>query len=279
MLFFGFRGCRPISPQDHAFRSEHRVEGADIDYVHPRCTLAQWLPHRGAFALYPGSTVPHRDNIQGSIPAGGVGTNELLTGYFTDYRKGWHKQGKPTGHQAFRQTGDRIYRRTANDLRYGSDDPFYEGNVNDNLHAAWCSHYEAPRYASAGCQVVVGFPQCPARNNQPGTGPWKAFYGVAQEQSQDRFGYVLLNGRDLKRLALNGPEGMERVRLGSEGDRARRVQQALAERGFYEGMIDSRFGPRSTRALMEFQEAVFGPLEDDGICGPATAAALEIDWP
>lgn len=32
-----------------------------------------------------------------------MGTNMLLTGFYKDYRKGWHKAGSDTGHEAFRQ--------------------------------------------------------------------------------------------------------------------------------------------------------------------------------
>jgi hypothetical protein len=280
MVFVGVRGCLPENPVDHAFRDVQALSAAlPVDHVHPRCTLIQWMPLDKQFAVYPGSTVPHRRYIQGAL-AGGEQANQLLTGFFADYRKGMHKAGKPTGHAAFRETGMRVFRRTHNDAEFGVDDPVEFDNPFDNLHAAWCFNTEEDLFSSAGCQVVVGFPQCPKRGNQPSTGPWKAFVGTAYGREQVSFGYALFNGSaDVKQMAQSGPEGLERVRFGSSGPRARRVQAALREGGYYEGDLDGRFGYRSLRALIDFQQIAFGPSGGDGICGPQTAAALEIDWP
>lgn len=44
----------------------------------------------------------------------------------------------------------------------------------DNLHAGWCMGVESESFASAGCQVLVGFPKCSKRGTKPETGPWKA---------------------------------------------------------------------------------------------------------
>ncbi len=279
IVFLGFRGCLPLQPGDHTFRRAQRLEAAEVDHVHPRCTLLQWLPAQGVFAIYPGSTVPHRSAIVKARRAGGRGANQLLTGYFADFRKGIHKAGSRSAHPAFKQTGSRPYRRTADDPDYDLDDPVEIDNPGDNLHAAWCGSVNAEHFASAGCQVVVGYPRCPARGDQPSVGPWREFQERAYAQPQDRFGYVLLSATDAKRIALAGPEGMERVRFGSRGERARRVQEALAARGFYEGEVDSDFGPRSLVALLKFQQVVFGPRGDDGICGPLTAEALGLSWP
>ncbi len=279
LIFFGLRGCLPLHPFDQAFRAEHALTAAEVDHLHPRCTLIQWLPGEGTFAVYPGSTVPHRVYIEKARARGWRGANELLTGYFADYRKGIHRASTPRRHEAFLQTSVRPFWRTTDDLDYGLEDPVDIDLPGDNLHAAWCAGVEAERFASAGCQVVVGFPQCPARGDQPGTGPWKAFHAAAYACSQNTFGYVLINGADARRLAVAGQEGMERVRFGSWGTRAQRVQEALRQKGFYEGQVDGDFGARSLRALLEFQTHAFGPHADDGVCGPQTAEALGIAWP
>lgn len=279
LIFCGVRGAVPANTADQSFAESHKCEYAPIDHIHPRCTLVQWKPTSGVLAVYPGSTVPHRRYIAAAASRGGLGTNQLVTGYFADYRKGRHKAGKPTGHDAFRQMSTGPFRRTTNDLEYGPEDAADLGNPGDNLHAAWCGGVASEDFSSAGCQVVVGFPRCAHRGASPATGPWAQFFAVAEREAQTSFGYVLIDGEEIRRLALSGAAGAERVRFGSEGPRSRRVQEALAARGLYEGAIDGKFGPRSLRALLAFQETEFGSGGDDGVCGPQTAATLGIAWP
>ena len=279
MVFLGLRGCLPVNPGDHEFRAQQDLVAANTDNVHPRCTLVQWLPSRRKFAVYPGSTVPHRKYVDASAAQGGAGANQLLTGFFVDFRKGVHRSGKPTGHQAFCQTNNRPYRRTANDAIYATDDRVEMENPGDNLHAGWCTGVDAEDFASAGCQVLVGFPACSQRAGQLSVGPWRAFHDAAYALAQQSFGYALLGGLEAQRVALAGNGKMERVRFGSEGARARRVQEGLKRAGHYEGEVEGKFGLRSLRALLAFQEATFGPRGDDGICGPQTAEALDVAWP
>ena len=113
MVFFGLRGCLPVDDADHSFRSEHKLEQAEINHINPRCTLIQWRPDKGEFAVFPGSTVPSRKYIGPSLDKGGAGANQMMTGYYKDYRKGKHKPGKPTSHDAFRETSARPIRRSA----------------------------------------------------------------------------------------------------------------------------------------------------------------------
>jgi hypothetical protein len=276
MVFFALRGCLPANPGDHRQGREHSMELAPVDYLRPRCTIAQWLPATNTFAVFPGSTVPHRSLVGAAKRRGGVGANELLTGFYGDYRKGWHKKGRPTGHEAWRQTGSRPIRRTADDLDYDPHDRVEITNPADNLHCGWCAGVES-EYSSAGCVVVVGFPKCAQRGKSPATGPWREFQESGYESKQVAFGLVLLNARDAHRLATAGSAGMERIRFGSSGEAAKAVQAALRKRDFYEGKLDGQFGPRSLRALLEFQEAEFGKGGDDGVCGPQTLAALGIE--
>lgn len=279
LCFVGLRGCLPLSPFDHAFRDTQRLNASRVDYQHPRCTLLQWWPSRGVFATFPGSTVPHTKYIELARKRGGVGCNQLMSGYWDDYRRGRHRGFSATGHEAWQQTASRPLRRTSDDLDYDPLDRVELSNPSDNLHAAWCAGLDSD-YSSAGCQVVVGFPACKGRGDQPSTGPWKAFHESAWPLAQTRYGYVLLSGSEVERVALVGLEpSSERVRFGSAGPRTQRVQEALKTRGYYEGDLDGVFGPRSLRALLQFQEDVFGPGGNDGICGPQTAEALRISWP
>ena len=277
MVFAGIRGCLPIDLGNLEEAKEHEVETATVDHVHPRCTLIQWTPKTGLFAVFPGSTVPHQSSIAAAKKRKGVGANQLLTGFYDDFRKGWHKRGSKTGHEAWRQNASRPVRRSADDLDYDGDDRVEVVNPADNLHAGWSAGLNGS-FSSAGCQVLVGYPKCEQRGDSPATGPWKVFQERGYKLKQQAFGYGLFNGGEVQRLVLNGPKGLERVRFGSVGERAKKVQEGLKAKEFYEGKLDGDFGPRSLRALLDFQEATFGKDGDDGICGPQTAEALGVNW-
>ncbi len=275
MIFVGIRGCIPTDPSNLDEASEHLLDSVVVNYLNLRCTLIQWSPKSAKFAVFAGSTVPHQSSVTAAKKRNGVGANQLMTGFYKDYRKGWHKRGAKTGHEAWRQSASRPIRRTADDLDYDGDDRVEIVNPADNLHAAWSPGLDGS-FSSAGCQVVLGYPKCEQRGDAPATGPWKVFYDRGYKLKQESFGYGLFNSGEVQRLVLNGPKGLERVRFGSVGERAGRVQEALKLKKFYEGKVDGDFGPRSLRALLEFQEATFGMGGDDGICGPQTAEALGI---
>ncbi len=280
LVFFGLRACLPVDVDEHEFQRECKLILITTDYVHPRCTLGQWLPSDGEIALFPGSTVPHRKYIKTSLEKEGRGTNQLMTGYYDDYRRGMHKMGSSTGHQAFRQTKGHPIRRTADDFDFDTDDRVEFTNPYDNIHAAWSMGVNHNEYASAGCQVVVGFPRCKGRGDEPDVGPWKVFKENGYRLRQESFPYILLNGLDAKRVALSNAKKMSaRLRFGSRGTLVEEVQTVLKDRGYYEGRIDGDFGPRTLRSLLDFQTATFGPSADDGIVGPITASALGISWP
>jgi len=56
-------------------------------------------------------------------------------------------------------------------------------------------------------------------------------------------------------------------------DRNRDVQKALKAAGFYTGTIDGKIGPRTKKAVIDFQKA--NGLKADGKVGPKTLAALD----
>lgn len=56
-------------------------------------------------------------------------------------------------------------------------------------------------------------------------------------------------------------------------DRNKDIQKALKNAGFYTGTVDGKIGPRTKKAVMEFQKA--NGLKADGKVGPKTWAALE----
>lgn len=280
MIFFGLRGTLPLNVEDCEFNSTHKVVLTDINYINPRCTLGQWLPKEKEIAIFSGSTIPHRDYVSKSVSKGGEGANQLMTGYYSDYRKGVHKAGSPTGHDAFRQVSSQPVKRTSDDIDFDNDDRVEYENPNDNIHSGWCMGINSTNYASAGCQVIVGYPQCQKRGSQPATGPWKVFKKNAYDISQTSFGYILLDGREAFRIAsAESAKVFARLRFGSQGDLVKKLQKALQSKGFYEGNIDGDFGYRTLRAVLQFQTASFGEDADDGIVGPQTAAVLKISWP
>ncbi len=281
MMFFGVRGCLPLDPEDFHFAPELRLRTSDVNYINPRCTLIQWRPGDGAAAAYPGSTVPSQHYIKKALAKNGAGANQLMTGFYADYRKGKHRPGTQTAHEAFRETGARAFRRTADDFDFENDDRVEFENPFDNLHAAW-SQGLSDGYASAGCQVVIGFPSCPSRAGQPSTGPWKAFHDAAYALSgQDSFAYALLEGAHVERVAADlSKPCTARARFGSQGSLVAEIQEALKKKGFYEGRTDSEFGPRTLRGVLEFQRNAFGAGAADGIVGPQTGTALGFgSWP
>lgn len=278
-IFFGLRGCLPNNDEDHTFRKEHSLTVLTPDHIHPCCTIGQWAPDKG-FAIFPGSTVPHLKHIKRSVFKDGRGTNQLLTGCYPDYRKGIHKNSKPSGHQAFRQDNKLPVRRSADDTDYDTDDRVEYTQPFDNLHAGWCHGVNHTRFASAGCQVIVGFPKCKSRGDQSkDVGPWKIFKENAYSLQQNSFYYVVLTGRDAQRLALSQTQLSPKLRFGSQGKLVQIIQQSLKTKDFYEGNIDSDFGPRTLRSVLDFQSNTFGSSEADGIIGIITASALDIDWP
>ncbi len=280
LVFFGLRGCLPVDVDEHEFQKEYRLTLVATDYIHPRCTLGQWRPKAGKIALFPGSTIPHRKYVKTSLEKEGRGTNQLMTGFYDDYRKGMHKMGSASGHEAFRQTRGHPIRRTADDFDFDGDDRVEFTNPYDNIHAAWSMGVNHNDYASAGCQVVVGYPRCTGRGDEPDVGPWKIFKKNAYGLRRKSFPYMLLNGLEAKRVAVSNSKKMSaRLRFGSRGTLVEKVQKELKERGYYEGKIDGDFGPRTLRALLDFQTATFGPSSDDGIVGPITASVLGITWP
>lgn len=56
-------------------------------------------------------------------------------------------------------------------------------------------------------------------------------------------------------------------------DKNKDIQLALKNAGFYAGTIDGKIGPRSKKAIVEFQKAK--GLKPDGKVGPKTWAELE----
>ncbi|WP_181176141.1 glycosyl hydrolase 108 family protein [Mesorhizobium sp. B2-3-4] len=248
-----------------------------------RCTLGQWNADTGEVALFPGSTVPSLPNITNAKAKGGSGTNLLMPGRF-EHERGTHKAGKPGAHRAFRQASFQPVWRTADNLDYDLQDKLDFGSssgdfVWDNIHSAYYDNPETG-YSSAGCQVVCGLPQSPARGMAPETGPWRAFIDSAYGTKQTRFVYLLFTAEELSSVDKVQDAALKQVvRFGSSGALAKKVQQALVKQGDLQDTPDGVFGRLSLMALVAFQRRQFGAGAADGVCGEITAAALGVPLP
>jgi hypothetical protein len=287
MLFLGLRGCIPVDPANNSFASSHPLEYVGTDYVHMRCTMVQWRPGNG-FAIFLGSTVPHVSSIQSRIAAGGLGVNQLVSGYYRDrnsYYKGDHKLGTPNRrHRAFRNDSALPVWRTADDDDYDGDDRLDTTSIpGDNIHCSWQSNPSAPSYSSNGCQVVAGRPRVVDRGWNTEMGPWAHFIANSYGLSQSRFNYALLSGRELLILAGGAADRdhYQTVRFGSDGELVEAVQDALFRHGYDVGVAgaDGDLGFGTLTALRQFQAAKFGNVGVDLIVGPATGKELGLVWP
>lgn len=275
MIFVGLRGAVVSDANDHGFKGQQTLNLIDINYVNPRCTMLQWRPASQDIAAFPASTVPNQINIKKSLE-GREKANCLLTGYYKDYRKGIHKQGQKTGHPAFRQHAPRPILRTSDDLDFDTDDRVEYNNPHDNIHCGWFQSLSSDNFASAGCQVIMGFPKCKKPGREQNVGPWKVFHDNAYGISQDSFPYVLVTGLDVFGL-INSSSAIAKLRYGSSGPKVKALQQALKDKKFYKGIIDGDFGELTMKAVIRFQQQRFGKDDVDGIVGHITAEELGID--
>lgn len=279
VMVFGFRGMTPVS-ETCSWQAAPEASFASVDHTHLRCTVGLWDTQTDDVYLTLGSTAPHTTYIDRARRNRGFGANMNLTGRFS-LVKGPHPWSSRTSHRALRQSGTRVQRRTTDDLDFDGADRVEGGYTANNLHCAWCQGPAHSSFASAGCTVVQGYPKCTSRGSRPATGDWASFERVlytGRGKDQQTFAYVLLNGHDIARSSWGTPL-TPRVRFGSRGPLATAVQQALIDGDWLAPEADGKFGQNSTLALMRAQEDLFGPLADDGICGPGTSSALGIEWP
>ncbi len=274
LVFIGLRGAIVTNANDQAFQPNHALTLMDVNYVNPRCTLLQWRKSDNKFAAFPASTVPNERIIKSAISKNGLGANCLMTGFYSDYRKGFHKSGSPTGHEAFRQNAPHPIRRTVDDIDYESDDRIEFDNPQDNIHCGWFDGINSNSFSSAGCQVIMGFPKCQRPGREKNVGPWKIFHDNAYALGQNSFPYLLFTGFEAFSLATGGNVTKAKLRYGSSGPLVEKLQTKLKAKNFYEGIIDGDFRDRTIKGVIAFQKTVFGKDNADGVVGPVTAEQL-----
>ncbi|MGI8430755.1 MAG: peptidoglycan-binding domain-containing protein [Chthoniobacterales bacterium] len=278
LVFFGFRGCLPLDPEDVSFAPSRSLKTAEVNYLNPRCTLGQWMPERRTLAVFPGSTCPNQALVISAKGKGGAGVNQLLTGYYS-FVKGMHHADKRSGHQAFRQEEERVVLRNTDDLDFDFHDRLERGVQFDNLHCGFSAGVNSG-YSSAGCQVVVGFPTTNDHLRKE-SGPWAAFRQTAYNLDQARFRYILVHGSEVEAMAQDiDLARAATIRFGSHGELVRHVQSILHDLGLISFIPDADCGPQMQMAIIRFQIERMGAENSDGILGANTAAQLGItDWP
>ena len=264
IVFFGVRGAVPKSSTDwHSILDGSKPTNGE----NMRCTIGQWWPHEklegmSKIAPYLGSTVPTARYVDSAADNGGSGCNLLLPGLYT-FIRGVHRAGTRTAHEAFRELGDKLICRTSDDGLYEPDSDQVEIDTPcDNLHAAWGED----GFSSAGCQVVA---------DKPGEGQWKAFKERGYKADMGLYRYLMLPSSTWVHLSTTSEPA---IIIGSRGERAKVVQQALIKRGLLKGDADGMFGCQSGLALVKFQRQR-PELPATAICTATVAGLLGVkDW-
>lgn len=291
VVFVGLRGSSPVDVSGTDFASEQSLVDKGLDYLHPRCTIIQWRPKDGLFAVFPASTVPHIDAIERAVARDGAGANRLIPcllgqspSFDRRYYAGDHGLASPFGpHRAFRNDNKLPILRTANDTEYKGDDILQYDQAYDNLHCARAQNISAPIFSSNGCQVILGAPgDSIATGRTTEQGPWRKFVTNVYDGQQKRFAYALFDeGEALRTVEIGATARPATVRFGSQGALVTHLQSALINNGYDVGPAgaDGDFGYATLQAVKAVQLKAFGASAVDMIVGPATAAVLGISWP
>lgn len=196
-VLLGIRGAIPDKKYKHVtFNQTQAVTLKKPDYLNMSCTIGIWDLDNKKIAIFWGSTVPHQSNVAYAKLRNGQGTNQMMEGFYQDlYIKGVHYPRVETAHQALVQNKPVRIQRTIDDLDYDIDDRIDYSIPYDNLHAGWTQ--DGKGYASAGCQVIHGYPKCQKIANN--SGEWKLFYDLIYSTPQKVFSYLLIDAKTLEK--------------------------------------------------------------------------------
>lgn len=205
---------------------------------------------------FKGSTFPNKNYLDGNERV-----NQLMNGFYTHYSKGIHNKGTNTEHSALRQTRNQPVLRTFNKETNSFDISGIVDycNAHDNIHAGWCKDSNQAYYESKGCQVIMGYPQCPKRKKMEGQ--WKTFISVIESIDKQLFNYLVIPYRwfNLQNdLCI----------FGSRGEKVEFLQRLL---GISQ---DGIFGKDTLFAVIDFQKK--NNLTVDGVAGNNTFEMLKM---
>lgn len=255
----GIRGC--ISSDYGKWLKEINIESKKIDHESMNCTI---IVFNGDLMLaLNASTSPHIKYLTKALEMNGKGSNQLETGFYKHYAKGLHYPSEQTAHKALKQTRMAPVRRSADNLTFDLNDRIEVAVVGDNIHSAWCN-VGGKTHASAGCQVIAGYPDCKKRKGN--TSHWKLFHDYIYSLTQETFNYLLVNYHWVERIVNNTMN--ELIIYGSEGERVKQLQKALNL------TIDGSYLRDGYNAVMNLQKEK--KLIVDGIVGNQTMKMLGI---
>lgn len=247
------RGCS--CSEYGKWQKEINIEQKEIDNEHMNCLFI--LIDVDKILPLQGSTTPHKKYLLKGLNNDGNGVNQLEYGFYKYYAKGIHGIGRDSGHKALRQTRNQPVRRTSDNLVFDDQDNIEIGNVHDNIHASW-SKLNSSDHASAGCQVIQGYPECKKRKTN--SGHWKLFYNHIYSLDQYTFNYLLIPFRWVERVVNNIDFNL--IIFGSESNDVKQIQK------YFKLSQDGIYGQNTYNKVIEFQKKY--NLTVDGIVGNNT---------
>jgi N-acetylmuramoyl-L-alanine amidase len=279
-VVFGLRGCALVGTPDGQFHPSVQLELVEPNHKDSRCVIGVWQRTPGQapqLAVFPGSTVPHRNSMR-KYACGGDKANMMLTGLHR-FTVGRHKKVPGALVANGREV---VVVRTTDDLVYEVTDTFERGAVGDNLHPSFKTS-TGSEFSSAGCQTVRGNYTDDGHVDPPESVGWSTFRQrlglttAGNPSTRTEFWYVLLTGREA--WLVTQPRyrpSLRRLRFGSSGPGVQALQQALARERVFSGTADGAMGPVTTLALITLQQRRDGGRAD-GIVTPELGLRLGFD--
>lgn len=238
---------------------EINIESKQIDHENMNCSFI--LINQNKLMILQGSTTPHKKYLQKALENNGKGANQLELGFYRYYSKGKHFPSEETAHEALRETRKQPVRRSKNNLDFDLNDNIEIANVNDNIHAAWCN-VNGKTHASAGCQVIAGYPDCKKRKGN--TSHWKIFHDYIYSLKQTEFNYLLISFSWLERIVNNNMNDL--IIFGSNSDKVKSIQK------FFNLSQDGIYLSETYQKVLDFQK--HNKLFADGIVGIETLTKM-----
>ena len=300
-VIFGLRGCE-IVEAGGGMQPTVKLKETVPDHFNRRCVIGVWDRIGARVAVYAGSTVPNRAQVElhrlyalhesgrrSSDP--GVWQTHLLPQGLYDYRVATHLDGAGDD---LAQPGALIQAKAAPVLRAQSGLSYTHDETWDYLryparNAIHASIYltDFLEFSSSGSQTVYGRYIPKGRNP---TGPWSLFRRALQlhaidwttgrcESDGENLPYMLTTGREARIHAFSLRRGIapyRRIRYGSRGPQAEAAQRFLARQGLLRSTVDGAFGRDSAVALLEYQKRRRWPR--DAVITPQIAATLNLRW-
>lgn len=251
------------------------------DHSNFRCAIGFWHRNANRITLFSASTVPAPKYMKNyyfkknGLPyTMNVDCNMLPTGHYV-FRVGAHDGGTIRPALRMSEPGNLdedasvCVWRTFNDLTYGLADPLEPPRrVYDNVHCSYFLNYNSAyeaAFSSAGCLTV--------RGKKDPSDQWEKYQAELNRIGNgNRTDMVFLTGKEAALASQGRMAGrdrnellgmLQRLRIGSSGDRVKKLQRKLAIGD------DGSFGPQTQQALHIWQkanghkpDAVYSPLLD-----------------